>query len=93
GYKSEVKGYDITNTKIKESTGTSTNTGTSTSTNTDTGTKTSVENPKAPSTNGDNKTTVALPKTGGTPAEMISMVGGMVLFVLGGMLFRRQRAK
>ncbi|MEH6889512.1 Cna B-type domain-containing protein [Bacillus sp. JJ864] len=81
GYKTEVKGYDITNTKIPEWTD---------------------EDPKGPNTNSDskvpsnkenNKTTVLLPKTGGTPAEMISIVGGMVLFVLGGILFARQRMK
>ncbi|PEA53191.1 cell wall anchor protein, partial [Bacillus pseudomycoides] len=90
GYQSEVNGYDITNTKVKDGTVVVPRDGTNTNTNTN------------PNTNGDSKvlptkqndkTTVLLPKTGGTPAEMISMVGGMVLFVLGGILFLRQRVK
>ncbi|SFD72199.1 LPXTG-motif cell wall anchor domain-containing protein, partial [Bacillus sp. 491mf] len=51
------------------------------------------EDPKDSSNKENDKTTVLLPKTGGTPAEMISIVGGMVLFVLGGILFARQRMK
>ncbi|MEH7463848.1 Cna B-type domain-containing protein, partial [Bacillus thuringiensis] len=41
GYKSEITGYDITNTKIKEST--DTDTGTDTDTDTDTGTDTGTD--------------------------------------------------
>ncbi|MEH7016766.1 MULTISPECIES: LPXTG cell wall anchor domain-containing protein [Bacillus] len=48
---------------------------------------------KVPPTKEDDKTTVLLPKTGGTPAEMISIAGGMILFVLGRILFFRQRVK
>ncbi|WP_306202406.1 Cna B-type domain-containing protein [Bacillus sp. WLY-B-L8] len=91
GYQSEVNGYDITNTKIKEWTDKGENPNKGAGVNT--GTNTNSENPKAPSTKDNNKTTVLLPKTGGTPAEMISMIGGMVLFVLGGILFLRQRVK
>ncbi|PED81090.1 hypothetical protein CON65_19165 [Bacillus pseudomycoides] len=160
GYKTEVKGYDITNTKIKDGTvvdpgkdpnkdpntgtetgtgtdpGTNTNTeinpGTNTSTETDPGTNTSTEtnpgtdlgtststetNPgtntntetnkntnkvtnkdtntnnasKVPPTKGNDKKTALLPKTGGTPTELISMFVGVLLLVFGGILFRRQR--
>ncbi|SFJ87129.1 LPXTG-motif cell wall anchor domain-containing protein [Bacillus sp. 71mf] len=84
GYKSEVNGYDITNTKIKEPTPEVPKDNTNNDPNND---------PKVPSIKENDNTTVLLPKTGGTPAEMISMVGGMVLFVLGGMLFLRQRVK
>ncbi|WP_242216995.1 Cna B-type domain-containing protein, partial [Bacillus cereus group sp. BfR-BA-01380] len=80
GYQTEVKGYDITNTKIKEPTPEVPNENTN-------------NDPKVPSNKENDKTTVLLPKTGGTPAEMISIVGGMVLFVLGGILFARQRIK
>ncbi|EOO72783.1 LPXTG-domain-containing protein cell wall anchor domain, partial [Bacillus cereus VD021] len=82
GYKSEVNGYDITNTKIKDEPGV---------------------DPKDPSTdpdknsdskvppNKENDKPTLLPNTGGTSAEMISILGGMVLFLLGGILFARQR--
>ncbi|MFI8706900.1 Cna B-type domain-containing protein, partial [Bacillus sp. NPDC077411] len=80
GYQTEVKGYDITNTKIKEPTPEVPNENTN-------------NDPKVPFNKENDKTTVLLPKTGGTPAEMISIVGGMVLFVLGGILFARQRIK
>ncbi|PGZ98158.1 hypothetical protein COE51_12165 [Bacillus pseudomycoides] len=83
GYQSEVNGYDITNTKIKE--------GTVEVPKEDTNTNNKA--PEVPSIKEDDKTTVLLPKTGGTPAEMISIAGGMVLFVLGGILFFRQRVK
>ncbi|PHG30253.1 hypothetical protein COI43_16360, partial [Bacillus pseudomycoides] len=49
--------------------------------------------PKVPPTKENDKTTALLPKTGGTPTEMISIIGGMVLFVLGGFLFVRQRMR
>ncbi|PEI95953.1 LPXTG cell wall anchor domain-containing protein, partial [Bacillus pseudomycoides] len=48
--------------------------------------------PKVPPTTENDKPTL-LPNTGGTSAEMISIVGGMVLFLLGGLLFARQRIK
>ncbi|PEW03624.1 hypothetical protein CN425_06455, partial [Bacillus cereus] len=102
GYKSEIKGYDITNTKIKDepnvdpkdpstdpkdpsadpkdpSTGPNTNT----DKNSDS---------KVPPTTENDKPTL-LPNTGGTSAEMSSILGGMVLFLLGGILLARQRIK
>ncbi|MGE6590432.1 Cna B-type domain-containing protein [Bacillus mycoides] len=137
GYKSEVKGYDITNTKIKDEPGVdpkdpstdpkdpstdpkdpstdpkdpstdpkdpstdpkdpstdpkdpSTNPkdpGTDPNTNTD-----KNSDSKVPPTTENDKPTL-LPNTGGTSAEMISILGGMVLFLLGGILFARQRIK
>ncbi|MED1270076.1 LPXTG cell wall anchor domain-containing protein, partial [Bacillus mycoides] len=47
---------------------------------------------KVPPTTENDKPTL-LPNTGGTSAEMISILGGMVLFLLGGILFARQRIK
>ncbi|WP_131799128.1 Cna B-type domain-containing protein, partial [Bacillus mycoides] len=95
GYKSKVKGYDITNTKIKDEPGVdpkdpstdpkdpSTDPNTNTDKNSDS---------KVPPTTENDKPTL-LPNTGGTSAEMISILGGMVLFLLGGILFARQRIK
>ncbi|MED0960209.1 Cna B-type domain-containing protein [Bacillus paramycoides] len=95
GYKSEVKGYDITNTKIKDEPGVdpkdpstdpkdpSTDPNTNTDKNSDS---------KVPPTTENDKPTL-LPNTGGKSAEMISILGGMVLFLLGGVLFARQRIK
>ncbi|OFD55732.1 cell wall anchor [Bacillus mycoides] len=110
GYKSEVNGYDITNTKIKDEPGVdpkdpstdpkdpstdpkdpshtdpkdpSTDPNTNTDKNSDS---------KVPPTTENDKPTL-LPNTGGTSAEMISILGGMVLFLLGGILFARQRIK
>ncbi|MGH0686140.1 Cna B-type domain-containing protein, partial [Bacillus mycoides] len=86
GYKSEVNGYDITNTKIKDEPGVdpkdpSTDPNTNTDKNSDS---------KVPPNKENDKPTL-LPNTGGTSAEMISILGGMVLFLLGGILFARQR--
>ncbi|MDC2866288.1 Cna B-type domain-containing protein, partial [Bacillus sp. BP-3] len=92
GYKSEVKGYDITNTKIPEWTDEDPK-DPSKGPNIDPKDPNTNSDIKVPSNKENDKTTVLLPKTGGTPAEMISIVGGMVLFVLGGMLFARQRMK
>ena len=102
GYKSEVNGYDITNTKIKDEPGVdpkdpstdpkdpstdpkdpSTDPNTNTDKNSDS---------KVPPTTENDKPTL-LPNTGGTSAETISILGGMVLFLLGGILFARQRIK
>ncbi|WJE35843.1 Cna B-type domain-containing protein [Bacillus mycoides] len=91
GYKSEVNGYDITNTKIKDEP------------NVDP--KDPSTDPKDPSTNPDknsdskvpptteNDKPTLLPNTGGTSAEMSSILGGIVLFLLGGILLARQRIK
>ncbi|PFJ00839.1 hypothetical protein COI88_22870 [Bacillus cereus] len=88
GYKSEVKGYDITNTKIKDEPGTDPkDPGTVPNTNTD-----KNSDSKVPPTTENDKPTL-LPNTGGTSAEMSSILGGMVLFLLGGILLARQRIK
>ncbi|MGG0218508.1 Cna B-type domain-containing protein, partial [Bacillus mycoides] len=95
GYQSEVKGYDITNTKIKDEPGVDPkdpstdpkDPGTDPNTNTD-----KNSDSKVPPTTENDKPTL-LPNTGGTSAEMISILGGMVLFLLGGILFARQRIK
>ncbi|MEK4657688.1 Cna B-type domain-containing protein [Bacillus sp. FSL H8-0534] len=93
GYQSEVKGYDITNTKIKDETGVDPK---------DPKDPKDPEDPEDPNTNNDSKVppteendkpTSMLPNTGGISAEMISIVAGMILFVLGGILFTRQRIK
>ncbi|MGG5782325.1 Cna B-type domain-containing protein, partial [Bacillus albus] len=84
GYKSEVKGYDITNTKIKDKPNVDPK-----DPNTNTG---SNSDSKVPSTTENDKPTL-LPNTGGTSAGMSSILGGMVLFLLGGILFARQRIK
>ncbi|MDA1547615.1 LPXTG cell wall anchor domain-containing protein, partial [Bacillus cereus group sp. TH253LC] len=57
--------------------------------NTNTG---SNSDSKVPSTTENDKPTL-LPNTGGTSAGMSSIIGGMVLFLLGGILFARQRIK
>ncbi|MDF9665407.1 Cna B-type domain-containing protein [Bacillus wiedmannii] len=91
GYQSDVHGYDITNTKIKDEP------------NVDP--KDPSTDPKDPNTNADensdskvpptteNDKLTLLPNTGGTSAEMSSILGGMVLFLLGGILLARQRIK
>ncbi|MGF2623965.1 Cna B-type domain-containing protein, partial [Bacillus cereus] len=105
GYKSEVKGYDITNTKIKDkpnvdpkdpstdpkdpSTDPKDPSTDPKNPNTNTG---SDSDSKVPSTTENDKPTL-LPNTGGTSAGMSSILGGMVLFLLGGILFARQRIK
>ncbi|PEP56076.1 Cna B-type domain-containing protein [Bacillus pseudomycoides] len=85
GYKTEVKGYDITNIKIKDPKDPvdpkdPTNTGANN------------DSKVSPTTEND-KSTGLLPKTGGTPTEIISIVGGILLLVLGGILFVRQRVQ
>ncbi|MEK4709783.1 Cna B-type domain-containing protein [Bacillus sp. FSL R10-2780] len=116
GYKSEVNGYDITNTKIKDEPGVDPKDPSTDPKDPSTDPKDPSTDPKDPSTdpkdpstdpntntdkNSDSKvppTTendkpTLLPNTGGTSAEMISILGGMVLFLLGGILFARQRIK
>ncbi|MDR4917075.1 Cna B-type domain-containing protein [Bacillus pseudomycoides] len=88
GYQSEVKGYDITNTKIKDETGVDPKDPKDPSTDPNTN-----NDSKVPPTEENDKPTSMLPNTGGTSAEMISIVAGMILFVLGGILFTRQRIK
>ncbi|WP_431183718.1 Cna B-type domain-containing protein [Bacillus mycoides] len=109
GYKSEVNGYDITNTKIKDEPGVDPKDPSTDPKDPSTDPKDPSTNPKDPSTdpntnadkNSDSKvppTTendkpTLLPNTGGTSAEMSSILGGMVLFLLGGILLARQRIK
>ncbi|MFJ8455839.1 Cna B-type domain-containing protein, partial [Bacillus paramycoides] len=133
GYKSEVNGYDITNTKIKDEPNVDPKDPSTDPKDPSTDPKDPSTNPKDPSTdpkdpstdpkdpstnpkdpstdpkdpntntdkNSDSKvppTTendkpTLLPNTGGKSAEMISILGGMVLFLLGGVLFARQRIK
>ncbi|PEE04776.1 hypothetical protein COF63_14120 [Bacillus pseudomycoides] len=88
GYESEVHGYDITNTKIKDETGVDPKDPKDPSTDPNTN-----NDSKVPPTEENDKPTSMLPNTGGTSAEMISIVAGMILFVLGGILFTRQRIK
>ncbi|PHC47719.1 Cna B-type domain-containing protein, partial [Bacillus toyonensis] len=83
GYKSEVHGYDITNTKDPS-----------------TDPKDPSTDPKDPSIDSKNpptqensKTSVWLPKTGGTSMDMISYIAGMLLLALGGFVFVRQRMR
>ncbi|WP_242271548.1 Cna B-type domain-containing protein [Bacillus cereus group sp. BfR-BA-01310] len=87
GYKSEVNGYDITNTKIKDEPNIDPKDPKDPNTNTD-----KNSDSKVPPTTENDKPTL-LPNTGGKSAEMISILGGMVLFLLGGILFARQRIK
>ncbi|MBM6648245.1 Cna B-type domain-containing protein, partial [Bacillus sp. RIT 809] len=103
GYKSEVNGYDITNTKIKDEPGVDPKDPSKTdpkdpskdpkdpskdpNTNTD-----KNSDSKVPPTTENDKPTL-LPNTGGTSAEMSSILGGIVLFLLGGILLARQRIK
>ncbi|PGF05856.1 hypothetical protein COM59_27780 [Bacillus pseudomycoides] len=106
GYQTEVNGYDITNTKIKDEPGVDPDKDPDKDPNKDPDkdpdkdpnkdpdTNTNINSdPKVPPTKENDKTTALLPKTGGTPTEMISIIGGMVLFVLGGFLFVRQRMR
>ncbi|PFN65862.1 hypothetical protein COJ62_25820 [Bacillus cereus] len=106
GYKSEVKGYDITNTKIKDSPKDPSTDPKDPSTDP----KDPSTDPKDPSTdpkintdkNSDSKvlptkenakTSVLLPKTGGTSMDMISYIGGMLLIAVGAFVFARQRMR
>ncbi|MFD0617436.1 Cna B-type domain-containing protein [Paenibacillus sp. GCM10027629] len=75
GYKSEVHGYDITNTKIKNSKPTDT-----------------TKDGSTPS-KGDDKVESLLPKTGESSAGVILEVVGMLLLILGVMLFVRYRTQ
>ncbi|HDR7394735.1 TPA: Cna B-type domain-containing protein, partial [Bacillus toyonensis] len=98
GYQSDVHGYDITNTKIKDEPNVDPK-------DPSTDPKDPSTDPKDPNTNADensdskvpptteNDKPTLLPNTGGTSAEMSSILGGMVLFLLGGILLARQRIK
>ncbi|EJQ40230.1 LPXTG-domain-containing protein cell wall anchor domain, partial [Bacillus wiedmannii] len=103
GYKSEVKGYDITNTKIKEEPKDPSIDPKDPSVDPkdpSVDPKDPSADPKDPSTDSkvpptkeNNKTSVWLPKTGGTSIEMISYIVGMLLMALGGFVFVRQRMR
>ncbi|PFN19097.1 LPXTG cell wall anchor domain-containing protein, partial [Bacillus cereus] len=89
GYKTEVKGYDITNIKIKED---------PKDPNVDpkdpnVDPKDPSADSKVPPTKENTKTSVWLPNTGGTSMEMISYIVGMLLVALGGFVFVRQRMR
>ncbi|MEH7750579.1 Cna B-type domain-containing protein, partial [Bacillus toyonensis] len=104
GYKSEVHGYDITN--IKDPSTDPKNPSTDPK-DPSTDPKDPSTNPKDPSTNPkdpnidsknpptqeNSKTSVWLPKTGGTSMDMISYIAGMLLLALGGFVFVRQRMR
>ncbi|MDZ4406730.1 Cna B-type domain-containing protein, partial [Bacillus cereus] len=89
GYKSEVHGYDITNTKIKEDP----KNPSVDPKNPSVDPKNPSVDPKDPSAKENTKTSVWLPKTGGTSMEMISYIVGMLLMALGGFVFVRQRMR
>ncbi|TNP10395.1 Cna B-type domain-containing protein, partial [Bacillus tropicus] len=114
GYKSEVHGYDITNTKDPSTDPKDPNTDPK-DPNTDpkdpkdpstdpkdpnTDPKDPSTDPKDPSIDSKNpptqensKTSVWLPKTGGTSMDMISYFAGMLLLALAGFVFIRQRMR
>ncbi len=94
GYKSEVNGYDIINTKIKDDPKDPSTDPKDPSTDPkdpNTNTNNNSDSKVPPTTENDKQT--LLPNTGGTSAEMSSILGGMVLFLLGGILLTRQRIK
>ncbi|MED1556658.1 Cna B-type domain-containing protein [Bacillus paramycoides] len=91
GYKSEVNGYDITNTKIKDEPNVDPKDPSTDPKDPNTNTDKNSDSKVPPTTENDKPT--LLPNTGGKSAEMISILGGMVLFLLGGVLFARQRIK
>ncbi|WP_197384725.1 Cna B-type domain-containing protein [Bacillus toyonensis] len=111
GYKSEVHGYDITNTKDPSADPKDPSTDPK-DPSTDpkdpsTDPKDPSTDPKDPSTDPkdpsidsknpptqeNSKTSVWLPKTGGTSMDMISYIAGMLLLALGGFVFVRQRMR
>ncbi|SMD71169.1 Collagen adhesin precursor [Bacillus mobilis] len=110
GYKSEVNGYDITNTKIKDEQHTDPKDPSTDPKDPSTDPKDPSTDPKDPSTDPKDPSTgknsdsqvppttekdkpTLLPNTGGTSTEMISIFGGMLLFLLGGSLIARRRIK
>ncbi|MFN6593028.1 Cna B-type domain-containing protein, partial [Bacillus sp. TD10] len=104
GYKSEVHGYDITNTKDPSTDPKDPSTDpkdpSTDPKNPSTDPKDPSTDPKDPSTNPKNpsiqenvKTSVWLPKTGGTSMDMISYIAGMLLLALSGFIFIRQRMR
>ncbi|OSX89987.1 hypothetical protein BTJ45_04257 [Bacillus mycoides] len=128
GYKSEVNGYDITNTKIKDEPNVNPKDPSTDPKDPSTDPKDPSTDPKDPSTDPkdpstdpkdpstdpkdpstdpkdpstdskvpptqeNDKTSVWLPKTGGTSMDMISYIGGMLLMAIGAFVFARQRMR
>ncbi|HHY2675861.1 TPA: Cna B-type domain-containing protein [Bacillus toyonensis] len=118
GYKSEVHGYDITNIKDPSTDpkdpstepkdpstepkdpSTEPKDPSTEPKDPSTGPKDPSTDPKDPSIDSKNpptqensKTSVWLPKTGGTSMDMISYIAGMLLLALGGFVFVRQRMR
>ncbi|HDR3909038.1 TPA: Cna B-type domain-containing protein [Bacillus toyonensis] len=114
GYKSEVHGYDITNTKDPKEPSTDPKEPSTDPKEPSTDPKDPSTDPKDPSidpkdpsidskdpsidsknpsTQENSKTSVWLPKTGGTSMDMISYIAGMLLLALGGFVFIRQRMR
>ncbi|WP_236078342.1 Cna B-type domain-containing protein, partial [Bacillus paramobilis] len=103
GYNSEVNGYNITNTKIKDEQHTDPKDPSTDPKDPSTDPKDPSTDPKDPSTDKNSDSQVPpttekdkptlLPNTGGTSTEMISIFGGMLLFLLGGSLIARRRIK
>ncbi|PEO58264.1 cell wall anchor protein, partial [Bacillus toyonensis] len=90
GYKSEVKGYDITNIKDPSTDPKDPSTDPK---DPSTDPKDPSIDSKNPPTQENSKTSVWLPKTGGTSMDMISYIAGMLLLALGGFVFVRQRMR
>ncbi|SME72587.1 Collagen adhesin precursor [Bacillus cereus] len=97
GYKSEVKGYDITNTKEPSTDPKDPSTDPKEPSTDPKDPSTDPKDPsidsKNPPTQENSKTSVWLPKTGGTSMDMISYIAGMLLLALGGFVFVRQRKR
>ncbi|HDR7435300.1 TPA: Cna B-type domain-containing protein, partial [Bacillus anthracis] len=91
GYQSDVHGYDITNTKIKDEPNVDPKDPSTDPKDPNTNAEENSDSKVPPTTENDKPT--LLPNTGGTSAEMSSILGGMVLFLLGGILLARQRIK
>nr|WP_215556800.1 Cna B-type domain-containing protein [Bacillus mycoides] len=100
GYKSKVNGYDITNTKIKDETPVDPKNPANPVDPKDPVNSVDPKDPvnpkddtKVPSTKDNQEKSSWLPNTGGTATEMIPIAGGMILLVLGGILFSRRKVK
>ncbi|PHB31012.1 hypothetical protein COE86_30660 [Bacillus toyonensis] len=97
GYKSEVHGYDITNTKDPSTDPKDPSTDPKDPSTDPKDPSTDPKDPsidsKNPPTQENSKTSVWLPKTGGTSMDMISYIAGMLLLALGGFVFVRQRMR
>ncbi|MFP3414833.1 Cna B-type domain-containing protein [Bacillus sp. SIMBA_074] len=108
-YKSEVNGYNITNTKIKDVNPVDPKDPANPVDPKDPANPVDPKDPanpvdpkdpvnpkddtKVPSTKDNQEKSSWLPNTGGTATEMIPIAGGMILLVLGGILFSRRKVK